>query len=284
MNYTVSLREVGHDPTLVIVGCGGTGGFVADGVNRLLIGHDDIRLVLVDPDIVEPHNLRRQTFYEADVGHFKSQVLAERLSKQYGRPIAYSVMPYEIDMFDDNMGGGMIGKANNLIIIGCTDRASARRSIAESFKGKWVQNFWWLDSGNGRSSGQVLIGNAKDKEGLKESFDINEHTVSKLPIPSLQLPALLIPPTKSERPRDCAEAVEDDEQSPTINQSMATLVLDMVYKLLTNKLNYMGAYLDMDAGTLQYVPATPVTVARMMSMPVAQLMQNKCALGARYHV
>jgi hypothetical protein len=64
---------------------------------------------------------------------------------------------------------------------------------------------------------------------------------------------------------------------------MATLVLDMVWKLLSGKLTHMGAYLDMDAGTLHFVPANPVTVSRMFSIKVGLLMQNHCALGARYH-
>jgi hypothetical protein len=45
----------------------------------------------------------------------------------------------------------------------------------------------------------------------------------------------------------------------------------------------MGAYVDMDAGTLQYVAATPINVARMLSMGGDELMANRCAMGARYH-
>lgn len=236
--------------------------------------------MLVDPDRVEPHNLRRQNFFTADVGKFKSQALADRLARQYGRPIGYSVLPYEKDMFDKEMGGGMVQKAMSLIIIGCVDNTFARRSIADSIT--WDK--WWIDAGNGFASGQVLLGNAKDKKALQEAFNKADHTVTKLPIPSLQLPALLIPPVKPTRARDCAEEVEDDEQSPTINQAMATLVLDMTYRLLRGTLTNMGAYIDLDAGTLQTVPATPETVARMVGMKVKELYANECGLGARYHV
>jgi molybdopterin/thiamine biosynthesis adenylyltransferase len=47
---------------------------------RLLIG-SDIPLLLIDPDRVEPHNLVRQNFYEADLGKFKSQALAEKIGR-----------------------------------------------------------------------------------------------------------------------------------------------------------------------------------------------------------
>ncbi len=274
------LRETTRKPKIVVVGCGGTGSLVAEGLCRLLI-NSDLPLLLVDPDRVEPHNLRRQNFFASDVGKFKSQALADRLARQYGRQIGYSVCPYDRDMFDEQMGNGMRSKALSLIIIGCVDNTFARRSIANSID--WDK--WWLDAGNGHHSGQVLLGNAKDIGELKEGFNRMDRTVTKLPIPSLQLPALLIPPIEpATRHRDCAEAVEDDEQSPTINQAMATLVLDFMYRLLRGTLTSMGAYIDLDAGTLQMVPASPATVARMCSVKVRDLMANECALGVRYHL
>jgi PRTRC genetic system ThiF family protein len=280
MAYTVSLKR-DENPKLVIVGCGGTGSLVAEGLCRLLI-NSDLTLMLVDFDRVEPHNLLRQNFFAGEVGKFKSQALAERLSRHYGRRIGYSVMPYERDMFDEPMGGGMYHKAMSLIIIGCVDTAEARRSIADGMSANL--NSWWLDAGNGHHSGQVLLGNTGKFDGLKESFDIASHTVTRLPLPSLQLRALLIPPVEKTRPRDCAELIEDDEQSPTINQAMAMLVVDFIYRLLSGTLTNIGAYIDLDAGTLQTVPATPATVARMCGMKASELMTNKCGMGMRYHI
>ena len=280
MTYTVSLAS-NDRPKLVVVGCGGTGSLVSEGLCRLLI-NSDLTLMLVDFDRVETHNLLRQNFFAGEVGKFKSQALAERLSRLYGRKIGYSVMPYERDMFDEPMGAGMYHKAMSLIIIGCVDTAEARRTIADSMSANW--NNWWLDAGNGHHSGQVLLGNTGQPDGLKESFDIASHTVSKLPLPSLQLPALLIPPVEKPRPRDCAELIEDDEQSPTINQAMAMLVVDFIYRLLIGRLTNMGAYIDLDSGTLQTVPATPAIVARMCGLKVREMIANKCGLGARYHL
>ena len=279
MSYTVDFSELQRNPTIVVVGVGGTGSLVSEMLCRLLKG-TDVKIILDDYDIVEEHNLLRQAFYAGDVGKFKSQVLAERLSRQYGRRIGYSIFPFEKDIFDEHIGAGMIHKAMNMLIIGCTDQAESRRRISESLT--WTN--CWIDSGNGFHSGQVLIGNTTDKRELRECFNEEDRIVKRLPSPSLQLPALLIPPIVPERPRDCAEAVVDNEQSPVINQAMATLVLDMVWKLLIGKLAHMGAYVDMDAGTLHYVPANPVTVSRMFSIKVGQLMMNHCGMGARYHI
>jgi len=279
MSYTISLRESCQEPQLCVVGCGGTGGFVAEGLCRVLRNYN-LSLILVDPDRVEPHNLLRQNFFEGDVGLFKSQALAERLSRQYGRQIGYSVLPYDVDMFDRSWGGGMTSKNLALFVIGCVDNSLARRSIAK----KGHSPRWWLDAGNGFASGQVLIGNTGTVEGLNEAFREQDHTVSRLPLPSLQLPSLLAPQTKTKvRPRDCAEAIDIEGQSPTINQAMAVLVLDFMQRLLKGTLTNMGAFLDLDAGALQMVPADPVTVARMCSVKVERLMANSCSMGDRYH-
>ena len=260
------------ESSLILVGCGGTGGLVAEGLCRLLINGPDTNLLFIDHDRVEPHNLARQLFYPGDVGKFKSQALAERLCRQFGRPIKYSVFPYMYDLVGETSAGGRLhSRAIQGIIISCVDNTAARRDIATTLQ---VGN-WWLDAGNGYSSGQVLIGNANKETYLENGFDPETQEVTALPIPTLQLPALLAPPTQEERdPLDCAEAVQDEEQSPVINQAMATLVLEFVHQLLKGTLTWMGAYIDLEAGTLQTVPADPVVVARMLGVKVDTLIKT----------
>jgi PRTRC genetic system ThiF family protein len=258
---------MGSDPSIAVVGVGGSGSLVAEGLCRLFTDYS-IPMYLVDPDRIEPQNLLRQNFLPEEVGRFKAEALATRLSRQYGRVIRFSVMPYEVDMFP---------RSKELIIIGCVDGPDARQSI----EGSITWDKWWIDSGNSYNSGQVLIGNTREKEQLAEAFDSEAHLVRQLPVPSLQQPALLLPAPKLQP--DCAEAIIQNEQSPIINQVMATLILDMVNRLLRGTLNYMGVYLDMEAGSMQRVPATPITMARMMSMKTVTLMANKVQLTGRYN-
>jgi len=237
-----------------------------------------LRLLLIDHDRVEPHNLKRQNFFEGEVGKFKSQALAERLSRQYGRRVAYTVLPYERDTLNDVFHDQHMSTIISGIVVGCVDNAQARREIALSID--WGR--WWLDAGNGEHSGQILIGNVTKPEEMTDAFDEKVHLVDKLPAPSLQLPALLMPPTVTvKREQDCAEAVEDNTQSPVINQAMASQILNVLYKLLTGTLTWMGVYLDLDAGTLTPVPAEPITVARMLSVKVDTLMAHNeaCSRG-----
>ncbi len=215
---------------------------------------------MIDHDRIEPHNLLRQNFYAEDLGKFKSQVIAERLSRRYGRKIAYFVQPFDEDLRDSGNEHFSTSLSAG-IIVGCVDNPQARKTIARSLR----FNSWWLDIGNSYNSGQVLLGNIPDTANLKETFDERLQLCRGLPIPSLQQPSLLIP-AHVEIPIDCAQAVNNNTQSPVINQAMAMFALEFIRRMLKQDLPYMGAYLDLDAGTLKMVPADPVTVARMFSL------------------
>ena len=103
MPYYLDNAFLLDNPWITVVGCGGTGGFVAEGLCRLFQGRE-ATIVLVDHDRVEPHNLLRQNFYAEDVGKFKSQALADRLARAYRRPVGYSVYAFRED--DSRPDGG----------------------------------------------------------------------------------------------------------------------------------------------------------------------------------
>ena len=103
MPYYLDNAFLLDNPWITVVGCGGTGGFVAEGLCRLFQGRA-ATIVLVDHDRVEPHNLLRQNFYAEDVGRFKSQALADRLARAYRRPVGYSVYAFREE--DSQPDGG----------------------------------------------------------------------------------------------------------------------------------------------------------------------------------
>lgn len=61
--------------SVCVVGCGGVGSWVA--LNMALIGVK--KIVLVDNDIIEEHNLNRTPFRLCDVGSYKTEALAEMI-------------------------------------------------------------------------------------------------------------------------------------------------------------------------------------------------------------
>lgn len=262
MEYT--LRIPGEKPTFCVFGCGGTGAYVAEGLCRLTINSGNT-IYLIDPDRVEERNVGRQNFYPEDIGKFKVQVLAERFSWQFKRRIHYLARKVE------HINVAERGNIN----IGCVDNASARemlqwagyRMMAGRFS---YQHFggWYIDAGNAEDTGQVLIGNSFPRE-LSQAFQPASGRCDKLPLPTVQQPGLLVPVPEPQP--DCAEGVEMEEQSPVINRMMADLVLVFVHKLLANKLHWMGAYIDIETGTLSTVNATPGEVARITGHTVRSL-------------
>jgi hypothetical protein len=237
-------------PAIIVVGCGGTGGFLADGLARML--PPNIGLILIDVDTVEERNLNRQSFTTAEIGLFKSEALAKRLVGKYQRPVQYSISA---------VGATDLPKG---IVVGCVDNGLARQTIAEGLH----DGQWWVDSGNGRNFGQVLIGNSKI-EKLRPSF--THDLCVRLPLPTIQQPALL---AQVPRQRSCAEAVAADDQSPTINQAMAVLVLEVVRRIIEGTCPWMQLYLDLDAGALTSTMATPEVVSRMTGIRISKLIEK----------
>ncbi len=270
MSYTIRTHPAEAAPAIVVVGCGGTGGFVAESIARLLPGRE-ATLCLVDMDRVEHPNVARQAFGRQDVGRFKAQVLAERLAGRYGCEVRYSVLPYDAALHARVFEGARGLK----LVVGCVDNAYARRAISETL-GKGVPTpygyrqpgeVWWLDCGNGRNSGQVLLGSATSPAELKGSFRDAEGMCTALPAPSMQSPELLDAPSAPREPEpDCAERVERNEQGPTINQVMAALAASYVEKLLNCSCSCMASYVDMDAGALTTVTADPKVVSRLSGL------------------
>lgn len=255
--YKLDSSGLQEEPTIVIVGVGGTGAFVAEGVCRLL-GRRKATMVLVDYDRVEPHNLRRQAFYEPDIDQFKAKVVAERLARQFGREVGYSVAPYSTQAHYSIFQTRMRSWPTNGLLIGCVDNPDARAVLSKAVDGQW-----WIDAGNGEQSGQVLIGNTRDSEQLRGSFVTDAGVCAMLPLPTVQSPELLAPVPVAEVRLDCAEAVEAGDQSATINQAMASLTVEFVSRLVSGTLPWMGAYLDMELGTMRTVMAEPEAVARV---------------------
>lgn len=254
--------------TAAVVGCGGTGGWVAEGLARIL--PPETNLLLVDHDTVEERNLARQNFYPEDLGAYKAEALAHRLARRYRRAVAYSVAALEPGHRATRFSG---------LLVGCVDIPQARQALA-TVASQMYQG-WWIDAGNGASFGQVLIGNATRGQ-LQSSFCREHRICTRLPLPSLQRPALLLepPPVAADDP-SCTVAVDIGEQSPTINQAMAAIVLEVVRRIVLGTCPWMSLSLDLEAGQLGPTLATPENVGRCCGLAPAALLVQGCAAERR---
>lgn len=252
-----------REPRITVVGCGGTGGFVADGLARLLLAlnRPDARVLLQDHDRVEERNLLRQNFYRSELGLFKAAALADRLCRQYERPISYRIEPF--------------GRNHNLepsqadLFIGCVDNAPARAELATAVKPPG----WWIDAGNGEDFGQVLVGNA-DAGAMRNAFDDQTGICYALPLPTLQVPELALTPALAQDDPNCAVAVQQGDQSPVVNQMMASVVLEVVRRLLLGSCPWMRVDVDLRAMTMRPVDASPEAAARAAGLKPTQLIRK----------
>ena len=262
------LLECPQIDRLVVVGTGGTGSFLAEGLCRLLMGNEQIELGLVDPDPVEERNLLRQNFTADEVGLPKSEALARRLSPRYNRAISYAAGFFE-------EGRELLGHRHRNVLIGCVDNAAARRALDRAASGWNVR--WLIDCGNGDDYGQALIGNCRvsPERAPPHLPAFRPGVCLLLPTPGQQQPELLRDaPLDEERPDlNCTEALLLQEQSPAINQAMAALALHLVRELLLGRCSLMGMYLDLRRGTMFATRAMPEEAGRIWNMKPEALLE-----------
>src|SRR5262249_39385482 len=141
---------------LFLVGCGGTGSWLAPSGARIAKGWQEqghhVDVGFCDPDYVEPKNIPRQNFCEAELKRNKAATLAFRYSAAWGLEILAIDQPFKAAKVPH--GNGVLS-----ILIGSVDNAAARQEIAAAVKrqieGRDSKHYvWWLDCGNSDDSGQ----------------------------------------------------------------------------------------------------------------------------------
>lgn len=130
----------------ILIGVGGTGGYVLQALTRLLYGMEPngsrIAVTLIDGDRVEQHNLKRQHFLDQDIGRNKATVLAERFGSLYHLPL--HAIPHYLeqaqtltDLCDKVLPTTSIFNAFQSgpvpILVGCVDNHITRRIISDAY-------------------------------------------------------------------------------------------------------------------------------------------------------
>ncbi|MBN8590630.1 MAG: PRTRC system ThiF family protein [Anaerolineae bacterium] len=247
--------------TITIVGCGGTGASVTRSVARMVYDMREARMytpqvVLIDPDVVERHNVGRQLFTEADVGQPKAQVLMRRFNLALGLSMTAICEAVDAERHFDRWGN---------LIVGCVDNHLARRELAK------VSGAIWIDAGNHASAGQVAIGNTGDRDLVLRHLDGRDDKVGYLPHAALLFPALLEPEAEPapQPQQSCAELVAVRSQELTINDWMAVATSQYIYKLLHRQpINSFATFISSDGMSVRSVPITPDEIrTRLEAIP-----------------
>ncbi len=283
-----------------VIGAGGTGSFAALNVARLCFEMRErgkaVELTIIDPDRVETNNIPRNNFCAAEIGRFKAQTLAERISQAWGLETGYACERFDYEKHIKPRSTGS-GSKQMTIFVGCVDNHLARREIhralqkSEPYFSNEAPNAWWVDGGNGKFSGQVLIGSTVKIEAA-ENYFATPSICRALPAPSIFHPELLEPETASPPPREsaaraasCPELVRLGEQSLNVNSRVAVEIGEMLTALLlTNSLKRFATYFDLESGTSRSLYSTPeqiekAFIAAAQNVPPAKLKRRKKSSG-----
>lgn len=218
---------------VVMLGAGGTGAHIAPHLYRLLYALErPVKFIICDGDKVEPKNLVRQNFTQADLGENKARVIAERYSDVFGLETSYIprfienagqleelLRPKVFREFYRNTqtGGKWVSESELVILIGAVDNNKSRKLCHEVFLR--ARDLIYIDSGNGEYTGQIVC-------GIRRAGKTIYKPVGML-YPEVNSPEDLFPTEVS-----CAEASVSAPQTIVANLMAATAVVTMIYNIL----------------------------------------------------
>ena len=122
-----------------------------------------------------------------------------------------------------------------VILLGCVDNNKTRQLCHQAFYQS--EELIYIDSGNGKYTGQVVCGVRKNGHTMRRSIG-GVH------------PEMLKDTDKFPSELSCAEAAQEDPQSIVANVTAATAVLIMVYNILTHGEN-MALQTDFSTRTVR---------------------------------
>lgn len=247
---------------LVLIGCGGTGSFVALNMARFAWSvreTHEVNIWFVDYDYVEAKNIGRQNFCIAEVGRPKAETLATRYNYAFGLAICPVV-----DKFGDVKR--FIDMDSTTLLVGAVDNYTARAAIANAVVDNLEMavslncNLWWIDGGNDYTTGQVLLGNSPAVKPLVDKFG----NCVAVPLPSVQEPDLIKPlpvvaTVVDDDTLSCADLMMLNVQARTVNYQVAALIdVFMERLLMANNVDMMGVYFNQSLCTMYSVPIDDV--------------------------
>lgn len=197
----------------IVIGCGGIGGNLVRDIPKLLLGSKNNKLMLIDGDIVDENNLRRQPYQNQDLNKNKARALASKINS------FYSVETLYYDKYLTNCElEDICNKYPNYIpvFLGCVDNDATRKIIENAFMKQ--EESIYIDGANSLHEGNIYISYKKKSE-----------LYGKLRSDVYELNNDINPGLKS-----CEDLIaEGNSQILITNLKIATLMLEHVYSILT---------------------------------------------------
>lgn len=223
----------------VVVGAGGTGGYLIPQLTRQIKLQNDLRgleghqphlLTIIDGDIVEQKNLVRQQFIDRDINRNKAQVMAER----YGRAFQLAVN-YVTDYIESTeMLTSLVNNETHVpVFLDCVDNNKTRVFIEEAHRSFGTSYF--ISSGNEEMTGQVVLSLHDARHSLESRFEGEEFgypVMVETPSVLNMFPSMLDGSDKLPTEMSCAENAESAPQNIHTNMTAANLIFGFANKIL----------------------------------------------------
>lgn len=234
-----------------LIGAGGTGSKVLTALmeineSLLALGHTGLQVRLWDDDVVTSANLGRQRFFESEVGLKKSVALINRVNRCTGANWKAETIKFERDN-----AGNLPKEAGAIITMTCVDTVQARFGVAEIlteiYQGRsYFRNFprYWMDFGNSRFVGQVILSTLGD---IRQPNSEKYIPVANLPLVTEEYWELLKQSENEDNTPSCSLAEAFEQQDLFINASLAQLGCKLLWGLFRNGMTkYKGCFHNLE--------------------------------------
>ena len=253
--YTIPEKMMLARWDVCLIGAGGTGSQVIGGLARMnhamrALGHPGMRVCVFDDDVVSEASVGRQLFSRADIGQPKANVLVHRVNQFYGTDWTAKIKKFAGS--PRNLSEPYHWYRNSELTISCTDTGRSRRDIykilCESGDGLW------LDFGNGRDDGQVVLGEV--------GYHYHGHGL-RLPTVMDLFPELRTDEFEEDPAPSCSVAEALQHQELFTNQGIATLGLDLIWRLYRKgAIKTHGYFMNLESGQAVGIPIVRVASNR----------------------
>lgn len=249
------LLNAANPITFNLIGAGGTGGHMLAALVRmnhtlLALDHPGIQVNLFDDDIVNEFNPGRQVFSPSEHNLCKSVALINRVNRELGtnwKAIPRKFNHETVDLYPEHSSASFY--------ISCVDKIAARFEIAEiitkmksEFRNTRDQPLYWLDCGNGVSTGQVVLSTVGE---IKQPASKQFKAVGHLPFVTTEFKYLLDKVDEVDIP-SCSAAESLEKQDLFINPNIANVGATLIWRMFRKGMTPIrGAFLNLDTLVMQ---------------------------------
>lgn len=247
-----------HPVTIFVIGAGGTGSQVITNLARMnmalqAMGHPGLHITVFDPDIVTEANIGRQLFSESELGENKAIALVTRINRFFGYTWSAENCCYPLRRSRSK---------NNLmlanIIITCTDNVRSRLDLWQFLRNHRKINLnnektpiYWMDFGNTQNTGQVLIGNIRNK--ISQPPSDKYIPMPKMNVITEEVSYSTIEEKDSGPSCSLAEALR--KQDLFINSMLSQVGCNILWKMFKEgRTMHRGAYINLNTLRVNPIP------------------------------